>query len=287
MVRRLERAILLCFLALLAGCGGGGEDVDLALPEGQHFAVTTSISPRTGAFGDTLTAELRILLDRRYVDPATVRPVHRFLPYRDRTTLERVDDGNLTALTYTIKLDCLTLYCVPGGSGEETGFPITRIFSGSEAAREVEWPRFFVATRVREEAAAPEGTGEEAQVWPPAWQAAVSVPEPGYRVRPGLLGWVVGGAGALLVAGSALAGFLLLRRGRLLREREVSPLDRAFALLRAARTDEERREALEALALALDADGGPAQPARELAWSQSSPSADDAAAVAALAKETR
>ena len=287
MVRRLERAVLLCFLALLAGCGGGGEDVDLVLPEGQHFAVATSISPRTGAFGDTLTAELRILLDRRYVDPATVRPVHRFLPYRDRTTLERVDDGNLTALTYTIKLDCLTLYCVPGGSGEETGFPITRIFSGSEAAREVEWPRFFVATRVREEAAAPEGTSEEEQVWPPAWQAAVSVPEPGYRVRPGLLAWVVGVAGALLVAGSALAGFLLLRRGRLLREREVSPLDRAFALLRAARTDEERREALEALALALDADGGPAQPARELAWSQSSPSADDAAAVAALAKETR
>jgi hypothetical protein len=97
----------------------------------------------------------------------------------------------------------------------------------------------------------------------------------------------VGLAGALLVAGSALAGFLLLRRGRLLREREVSPLDRAFALLRAARTDEERREALEALALALDAEGGPAQPARELARSQSSPTADDAAAVAALAKEAR
>jgi hypothetical protein len=115
----------------------------------------------------------------------------------------------------------------------------------------------------------------------------VSVPEPGYRVRPRVLAWVVGVAGALLVAGSAAAGFLLLRRGRLLREREISPLDRAFALLRAARTDEERRKALEALALALDADGGLAQPARQLAWSQASPSPDDAAALAALAKETR
>lgn len=140
---------------------------------------------------------------------------------------------------------------------------------------------------MREEAVAPQGTGEEEQVWPPAWRAAVSVPEPEYRVRPALLAGVLGVAGALLVAGSAAAGLLLLRRGRLLREREISPLERAFALLRSARTGEERRAALEALALALDGDGGLAQPARQLAWSQTSPSADDAEALAALAKEAR
>lgn len=283
----VRRVLALCLLAFVAGCGGGREDVDLTLPEGQHFAVASSLSPRASAFGDTLTAELRILLDRRYVDPAQVRPVHRFMPYRERTRVERVDDGNLTALTYTITLDCLTLYCVPGGSGEQAGFPVTRVFTGAEAAREVEWPPFYVATRVREEAVAPEGTGEVEQVWPPAWRAAVSLPEPGYRIRPALLAWSLGVVGSLLLAGSAAAGLLLLRRGRLLREREISPLDRALTLLRSARTDEERRAALEALALALDGDGGLAQPARQLAWSEPSPSPDDAAALAARAREAR
>ena len=106
----------------------------------------------------------------------------------------------------------------------------------------------------------------------------MALPEPEYRVRPALLAWGVGIAGALLLAGSAAAGLLLLRRGRLLREREVSPLDRALALLRAARTDEERRAALEALALALDGDGErwPSRPGSSPGRSRR-PSADDAA----------
>jgi hypothetical protein len=280
----VRRAFALCLLALVAGCGGATEEV-LPLPKGQHFVVANSLSPRTSAFGDTVTAELRLLFDRRRVDPAQVRLLHRFLPYREHTTVERVDDGNLTALTYTIELDCLTNYCLPSGS--PTGFPITRILTGSGPMREVEWPPFEVVTRLSREPAAPEGTGEEADSWPPVWRAAVSVPEPGYRVRPSLLAWVVGGAGAVLLMGSAAAGLVLLRRGRLLREREVSPLDRAVALLKAARTDEERREALEALALALDDVERLAQPARELAWSQSSPSADAAAELAQLAKGSR
>ncbi len=281
----VRRALALCLLALAAGCGGA-EDEELTLPPGQHFVLTSSLSPRTIAFGDTLTAELRLLFDRRRVDPEQVRPLHRFLPYRERITKERVDDGNLTALTYTIKLDCLTRYCLPPSS--PWVFPISRISTGSGPVREVEWPPFHVVTRLSEQSEAPEGTGEEGESWPPAWRAAVSVAEPDYRARPSLLAWGVGIAGAILLVGSTAAGLLLLRRGRLLRERVVSPLDRAFALLRAARTDEERRAALEALALALDSDVDHlAQPARQLAWSQSSPSADDAAELAALAKGSR
>jgi hypothetical protein len=281
----VRRALALCLLALAAGCGGAADE-ELTLPSGQHFVVTSSLSPRTIACGDTLTAELRLLFDRRRVDPEQVRLLHRFLPYRDRTTVERVDDGNLTALTYTIKLECLTNYCLPPSGPWR--FPITRISTGSGPVREVEWPPFQVATRLSEPSEAPEGTGEEGASWPPAWRAAVSMPEPDYRAPPSLLAWGVGIAGAMLLAGSAAAGLLLLRRGRLLRERVVSPLDRAFALLRAARTDEERRAALEALALALDGEVETlAQPARQLAWSQSSPSADDAAALAALAKGSR
>jgi hypothetical protein len=271
-------------MALAAGCGGAADE-ELTLPPGQHFVVTNSLSPRTSAFGDTLTAELRLLFDRRRVDPEQVRLFHRFLPYRERTTSERVDDGNLTALTYTIKLECLTNYCLPSGAPIDF---LTRITTGSGPMLELEWPTFDVVTRLSEQSEAPEGTGEEGESWPPAWRAAVSVPGTEYRVRPSVLARGVGIAGAILLAGSAAAGLLLLRRGRLLRERVVSPLDRAFALLRAARTDEERRAALEALALALDGEVETlAQPARQLAWSESSPSADDAAELAALAKGSR
>ncbi len=281
----VRRALALCLVALAAGCGGAGDE-ELSLPPDRDFAVASSLSPRTSAFGDTITAKLRILLDRRRVDPESVRLLNRFMPWRERTTVERVDDGNLTALTYTMRLDCLSFYCLPQQG--TTGFPFTRIFYGNGPTVEVHWPPFEVVTRLRKQSTALEGTGEEGDQWPPAWRAAVSLPEPGYRARPALLAWAAGIAGALLVAGSAAAGLVLLRRGRLLRTREVSPLDRAVALLRAARTDEERRAALEALALALDTDvEGLAEPARQLAWSASSPTASAAAELASLAKGSR
>jgi hypothetical protein len=73
----------------------------------------------------------------------------------------------------------------------------------------------------------------------------------------------------------------------LIRELEVAPLDRALAQLRNARTDQERRAALEALALALDTELDPelAEPARALAWSEPGPSESAAEELARVAKE--
>jgi hypothetical protein len=98
--------------------------------------------------------------------------------------------------------------------------------------------------------------------------------------------WGLAGLGALLLAGSVASGYLLLRRGRLLQERPLPALDRALELLRNARTDEERRAALEALALALEAelDAGLVEPARALAWSPARPSESAAAKLASLAE---
>jgi hypothetical protein len=243
------------------------------------------MTPRTIAFGDQLTARLRILIDNELIDPEKIRVLARFSPWRDRTTIERIDDGRITALVHTIRLDCLTVSCVPFDRESRTTFAPARIVSGEGPVQEVEWPAVGQITRVepRDPFAPPENTGEELEQWPPAWRAAIAVPEPSYRASPALLTWILAGLGALLVAGSAAAAFLLLRRGRLVRERVVPPLDRALELLRQARTDEERRAALEALALALDPDL--ADPARALAWSERTPSEEDAQELAALAKD--
>jgi hypothetical protein len=270
-------------VVLLAGCGGG-DDPGLTLPPGESFTATGTMTPRTVAFGDQITARLRILVDNTKTDPAKLRVLARFSPWRDRTTIERVDDGDVTALVYTIKLDCLTVSCVPADRESRAAFAPTRIFT-EVGVKEVEWPEVGQITRVppRDPFAPPENTGEELEQWPPAWRAAIDVPEPSYRASPGLLAWVLGGLGALLIAASAAAAVFLLRRGRLVRTRVEPPLDRALALLRSARSDEERRAALEALALALDPEL--ADPARALAWSERIPSEADAEELATLAKE--
>lgn len=281
---RRALAVLLVFAA--AGCTAGSDDTRLSLPPGELFAVSASVTPQKSLFGDPVTARLRILFDRNRVAPESVKVLYGFRPYRDRTTVERVDSGNLTALLYTIELECLTLSCVPP-EGDFTSSWGARITSGIGPVQDIVFPEITVGSRIPPDSEfRPENTGEEPLDWPPKWRATVALPESSYRVSPTLLTWGLGGLGALLVGASSAAGWLLLRRGRLVREREISALDRALELLRRAGTDDERRAALEALALALDTDLGPglAQPARALAWSSSRPSQTAAEELAELAR---
>ena len=281
----VARVAATCLIALAAGCAGGaGEEV--SLPPGQSLAVATSLAPRTAAFGDPVTARLRILVDRDRIDPASIRVLMGFEPWQHRTTIDRLDVGDITALTYTSQLQCLTVACVTFEREYRLAFQPARISSGRGRVSEAQWPSLAVATRVPQPELVPENTGEEVQSWPPRWRATVSVPEPSYRLSPTLWAWVLGGLGALFVGASLVAGLLLLRRGRSIRERDVSALDRALELLRRAGTDEERRAALEALALALDTavDPGLARPARALAWSEPRPSVSAAQELAELAR---
>jgi hypothetical protein len=283
----VRRAFWLVAVVLVAGCAGGSDE-RLSLRDGQPFALTTSISPLTSAFGDPVTAKLRILLDRRQVDPERVRMLAFFRPWTDRTTVERVDQGNFTSLTYTTLLYCLTISCTNPDQRElNFGFG-GRIVFDTGPVQEFVWPEVTVVTRLPPRTQPAENTGET-EDWPPPWVAAVGLPAPSYRVSPALITWLLAGLGALLVAGSAAAGYLLLRRGRLLQERHVPALERALQLLRSARTPEERRAALEAVAVALEGerDGTLAEPVRALAWSERLPSEDAAAELAALAEGER
>lgn len=284
MVARLVAGFL---VATVAGCAGGGSQ-ELSLPPDRSFAVATAITPRTAAFGDTLTARVRVLLDRDKIDVDSMRLLARFSPWRDITTIERVDAGNLTALTYTIELQCLTLSCVAFEREVQQRFGATITALGGRVY-DLLWPEVTIVTRVPPQGAAPENTGEEAQDWPPRWRAALSLPEPSYRVSPTLLTWMLAGLGLLLIGASAAAGRRMWIRGRLGGGHEVSALDRALSLLRSAQTDEERRAALEALALALDGerDRELAEPARALAWSERRPSETQAEELAELAEGTR
>jgi hypothetical protein len=278
------RLLALGLVVLAAGCGGGS-DPQLALPPGAAFTATGTMTPRTIAFGDQITARLRILVDNEKIDPNRLRVLARFSPWRDRTTVERIDHGRVTALIYTITLDCLTISCVPPERESRADFDDVRIVSDVGPVQTVEWPEVSVVTRVPPvDPFLPENTGEEVQQWPPAWRAAVAVPDTSYRISPGLLTWLLAGLGLLLIVGSAVAAFLLLRRGRLVRARVVPPLERALELLRNARTAEERRAALEALALALEPEL--ADPARALAWSERTPSEAAAEELAELARGT-
>lgn len=280
MVARTLAALL---VLLVAGCADAS-DARLSLPPGEPFVLSTSVSPRTTAFGDPITATLRILVDRGRVDPDSIEVRHGFSPFRDRTTVERIDSGGLTALVYTSELSCLTLFCVPT-DGAATATFSARVTSGSGGVQEARWPEVTVVSRMsRTQELVPENSGEVDQ-WPPRWRAGVSLPEPSYRVSPTALAWALAALGLLLAGASALAGWLAFRRGRLVRALDVPPLERALRLLRDSRSDEERRAALEALALALEPDL--AEPARALAWSEGRPSESAAEELATRAEEGR
>ncbi|HSO02050.1 MAG TPA: hypothetical protein VLS46_05945, partial [Gaiellaceae bacterium] len=197
----VARPLALALVVLAAGCAGGSQE-RLSLPPGQSFAASTSLTPLTSSFGDEFTATVRVLLDRDRVDPDSIRVLARFSPFRDRTTIERVDSGNLTSLVYTIKLLCLTISCVPPeGDANYSVQWGARITSDHGPVVDLLFPEARIIQRTAVREFTPVGA-TDVETWPPPWRASVSVPEPGYRASPTRLAWALGLLGALLLAGS-------------------------------------------------------------------------------------
>jgi len=278
--RSVATAAALAAVLVAAGCAQE-EPAARRLPPGTPLVASASLSPLVAGFGDPVTARVRVLLDPAHVEPASLRLRTDFGSWRERRSVERADAGGLVGVTYTLHLTCLIGPCVSELRQLQYAFREARLgyrAAGEERLLLVAWPELEVSTRLPRSFEPPPDTGEGAA---PVWRAAVVVPEPSFRIAPDRLRAALLALGVLLVAGSTAAAAVLLRRPRA--PKELPPLERALALLERARTPAERRAALEALAAELHP--ALAVAARELAWSERTPTEPAARALSERVRE--
>jgi hypothetical protein len=292
-VRRFAVATAL-LVVLGAGCGGGSEGN--GPPPGRFLATSRSLAPTAHLFAEPVAVRIDVVLNRRRLDPARLRLRVDFLPYRivNGISRSREDFERFSSVTYRLTLRCLTIQCVPSrlasvlgsqeGRGERRTFrfkPARLLYDDPRTGelrhlRRIWWPPLDSISRL-----SAENTGVPAIGASPGAEFRATftpVREPSYRMSPSLLGGVLlAGAAALLVLPAGLVTReIRRRRPEPEGEEELSPLEGAILLVEGAREHggaEERREALEALAVELDAIGcsGLAGDVRELAWSSAAP----------------
>jgi hypothetical protein len=283
------RRALLCVLALLAAGCAGGEDSP-SVPLGRSIAVSRSLEPKAGFFGEPVVARVEIVVDRRKLDPARIRLKPRTFPYRPSIALglERHDFTHYTRLRYVMTLRCLYYAClpkrvdIPNAPYRDqlvTRFRAWHVYYDDPAKKPRHLARVWWPTR--ETVSNLDLT--DVHVASPEFPGRVSLtplPELTYRVSPPLLAVLLLFAAALLLVYPTR---LVLRQLASRRppppepELPLPPLEQAIQLVEGARDHldgEERRKALEVLAFELDAGGRVqlADSARRLAWSRGSPS---------------
>jgi hypothetical protein len=293
-------------VVLATGCGGGEEAA--SLPLGRAVTTKASLTPNVHLFAEPVHARLDVVVDRERYDPGHVRVEMSFLPYKATGAVERSrrDHGRFTLLRYEAELRCLNVDCIPkilpsaageqeSGRGErrEFTFKAARILYEAEnpetepqLLRAARWPVLESVSRINASDVPRYGFVFKTSVTP--------LPEATLRASPTLLGaGLIAGALALLALPAGLVGRWFRRRQPPPPEPEpeLPPLERALLLVEWARgrvDGADRREALEVLAVELDASGKPelAGKARELAWSQESPSPDAAGELVESVKES-
>lgn len=291
-MRRL--ATLATLVVVAGGCGGGEEPADL--PLGQEVSAKATFAPTVHLFAEPVVARVEVVVDRDHLDPDRVRLQAKFLPYDvEETARARRDRGRFSSLEYEYVLRCLRIACIPevlpsaageaeSGRGERRSFdhPAAQVLyddpdGKTRTLTRARWPELVSVSRIKQSDVPSFGFVFKTSSTP--------VPDPDYRVSPTLLGagLLVGALALLALPATFLAAWLRRRRPPppVLEEPELTPLERALMLVEWARerTDgAERREALEVLAVELEAHGSRdlAESARTLAWSPSSPSPDAA-----------
>jgi hypothetical protein len=263
--------------AIVAAMRLSSEEAGPAMRE--PVAIRAWLSAPAVLFGDPLRADVHVLVDRSRVDPASVRLVGGFEPFRLRSrSVTRTDSGTTTSVRYRLELLCLERTCLPKqGQPRPVRFERGFVLFGSNGRRALDWGGVEVASRL-----------SAADRVRPSLRLADEPPsQPTFSVSPtAIAALLLGGAALLALAALGVLAYEVRRLVRRRRERDpyagLSPLARALTLLERARTPAERRAALDRLAREVD-DGEVAAEARRLAWSEPAPDAPNAAAIAARA----
>jgi len=237
---------------------------------GPAVSASTSLAPRVHAFADPVTATVTVAVDARRADPASVRVVPVFAPYRavPQPVTRSAAAGGLVVLRFPFRITCATTACLPDAGERTLALPgahvVWRSRDGSLRHAAVAWPPLLVASRLT-----------KSDLASPSFPAELAPPAPRYAVPPDALGDGLLALGALLAAGGATAlGWLLVRQRRR-RVVPVEPLQRALELVEAAAGGDvvDRRRALYQLALVLEE--ARLEPeslaARKLAWAPAMP----------------
>ena len=255
-----------------------------------------TLSDRIVVFGDTVRARVDLSLDLRHVDPSSVKVRAAFDPWRriGPVQVTRTDAGTSSHIAMTYVLRCLKHACVPERDTLPFDFKPARIEfvnrAGGRGALRAPFPGLTLHTRI-----SPTDLATAAP-----WRLDVTnVPEPSYRLSPGLLlAFLIGGS-LLLLAGAGALAFVGWPRRHVEPEPEPepepellpTPLEQALELLEdAARANgaADQRRSLELVAEVLAERGeedGLAEAARALAWSPSAPGPDKTKRLAARVRE--
>jgi hypothetical protein len=302
-VRRALLALLVA-VPLAAGCGGGGEDI-AALPPGSFVSASGELGPPIHLFGDTIDADISVVVDQTKLDPGRVSLKTFFEPYEpiEEMSVARREAGDLAEIRYRLRLRCLERACItstlgtitnPGGSAPRTfRFQPAQVQYTDPGKTE---PRLLRSVRFAPiESVTRINAQDVTQVYGFPFRGSVTpLPAVSQRISATTLGvLLLLLAAALLVLPATLA----LRWWRARRqppppepEPEPTPLERAIALVEwslARENGAERRAALDALATELDVvePDGLADQTRVAAWSPPSPSTGDAERILMLVKE--
>jgi hypothetical protein len=281
-------------VALAAAVPAGADEIPpvhggSVLGKNLPLKVYASVTPAVHTFGDPITAQVAVLADRKWVAPGNVRVAVHFHPYQaaGAPTVVRTGNGRLLQMTWTWKLRCLTIKCLPVTKTSD----LSHVFQFSPAHVEYLSPqgqvRYSIDARFQRIAAISELSPSEIAAldrmslnW---YYQLTPLPKPQYRVTPNLLFWLavalaclLGAAGVALIARWALQ----FRPDRSARATaRSSSLERALTLFFWAREHDDetlQRKALERVAGELPFDVHDlSETARALAWSPETPEEED------------
>jgi hypothetical protein len=298
----LAIVVLAAIVVVLVAWGRGGASTSESAQEpAPEIETHANITPSPVLFGDTVQANVDVVLDSKRIDPASIRAAADFSPWDVVGTPERrvVSAGERAYVRTTFVLRCLTGACIPSGHFSVFEFDPGRVSFArrsngvaDEDSVAVPLPSIQVYSRLT--GAVPEG-GPRSAPW---HMDLLSLPAPSFRLSPGILVSLFLLAALVATLGAFALAYLAWPRAADLPPPEplpmpppepaLSALEQALNLLEdAVRVNgaAEQRRALELVAEELErtAWGDPmlANTARALAWSEAVPPVDHTSELAA------